>query len=94
MQGVWVGVLVREIGSRTLCRVAKKNFSLKKKELLSVTVGSKNTERKVSSLMGASYLLRLGRGLIRKDRSLDALEHVVGFSSLQLYKVRTGVLGH
>lgn len=57
-------------------------------------MGSKNTERKVSSVVGASYLLRLGRGLIRRDRSLDALEHVAGFSSLQPYKVRTGVLGH
>lgn len=62
--------------------------------MLSVTVGSKNTGRKALSVVGASYLLRLGRGLLRRDRPLDALEHVAGFSSLQLYNVRTGILGH
>ena len=67
---------------------------MKKKELLSVTVGSENTGRKVSSVVDASYLLRLGRGLTRRDRSPDALEHVAGFSSLQLFNMRTGVLGH
>ena len=57
-------------------------------------MGSENTGRKVSSVVDASYLLRLGRGLTRRDRSPDVLEHVAGFSSLQLFNMRTGVLGH